>query len=149
MQNASDIILNSQSQLLNGLEGGTTYYWRVRSINSSGETSAYSNIEKFTPEHTTGITGTNEIPSTFLLKQNYPNPFNPSTILEFSIPVAGNYTLDVYNVLGEKVTTLLNTTLNPGTFKVAFNGKNFSSGVYFYRLSGNKVNIIRKMLMLK
>lgn len=149
MQNATNLKLNSTFQRVSGLESGKTYYWRVRSINSKGEVSSYSTIEKFTPATITGITDQKEIPTEFQLKQNFPNPFNPTTIIEFSIPTEGFYSLDVFNILGEKVSSLVNGTLNPGIYKAAFNGKDLSSGIYFYKLYGNKVNLVRKMMLIK
>jgi hypothetical protein len=149
MLNATNLKMNSTSQILSGLESGKSYYWRVRSVNSNGEVSSYSTLEMFTPNSTTGITDKKEIPTEFQLKQNFPNPFNPTTIMEFNIPVKGFYSLDVFNILGEKVTTLVNGMLNPGIYKTTFNGKDLSSGVYLYRLYGNNVNLVRKMLMIK
>jgi predicted phage tail protein len=149
MQEAANLKLNSTSQIVSGLESGKTYYWRVRSVNTDGEVSSYSALEMFTPNSTTGITDKKEIPTTFELKQNYPNPFNPTTIMEFNIPVKGFYTLNVFNILGEKVSTLVNGMLDPGIYKSTFKGNNLSSGVYLYRLYGNNVNLVRKMLLIK
>jgi hypothetical protein len=149
MQDPTNLKLNSTSQIVSGLESGKTYYWRVRSINSLGEVSSYSALEMFTPNSITGITDKKEIPTEFQLKQNYPNPFNPATILEYTIPVKGSYSLDVFNILGEKVTTLVKGMLNPGSYKTTFRGNNLTSGIYFYRLYGNNVNLVRKMVLLK
>ena len=149
MQNPTNLTINSTSQNVDGLESGKIYYWRVRSINSKGEVSSYSAQEMFTPNSTTGITDKKEIPTAFQLKQNYPNPFNPTTIIEYNIPVKSIYSIDVFNIIGEKVTTLVNGMLNPGIYKTTFNGKDLSSGVYLYRLYGNNVNLVRKMLLIK
>ena len=149
MQNATELKMNSTSQMINNLESGKTYFWRVRSVNTKDEVSSYSRIEKFIPTSTTGITDQPELPTAFQLKQNFPNPFNPTTVLEFSIPVDGFYTLDVYNLLGEKVSSLVSEMLTPGVYKAHFNGSNLSSGVYFYRLSGANVNLVRKMMLTK
>ena len=150
MQNATNLEMNSNRKLINGLENGKTYYWRVRSINENGEASAYSSIEKFTPtSNITGVAEQKEIPTEFKLEQNFPNPFNPTTTLSFSIPVEGFYNLDIFNILGEKVASLQNGFLNPGVFKSTFDAKNLSSGVYFYKLYGNNVNLVRKMMLIK
>ncbi|MFH2029046.1 MAG: SdrD B-like domain-containing protein [Bacteroidota bacterium] len=98
---------------------------------------------------TTDITEDGTIPTEFALENNYPNPFNPSTIIEFSIPLSGNYKLEVFNILGEKITTLVRGHINPGKHSVTFNALNYASGVYIYRLHGSGVNISRKMLLLK
>ena len=150
MQNATNLEMNSNNKLVGGLESGKTYYWRVRSINENGDVSAYSSVEKFTPvSAVTGIEDQKEISTEFKLEQNFPNPFNPTTTLSFSIPVEGFYNLDIFNILGEKVASLQNGFLNPGVFKSTFDGKNLSSGVYFYKLYGNNVNLVRKMMLIK
>jgi photosystem II stability/assembly factor-like uncharacterized protein len=89
-----------------------------------------------------GITGIsknpNNIPESFSLSQNYPNPFNPATKIEFSIPLSRgvpegqgvSVTLKIYDILGREIATLVNERLKPGTYKVEFDGMNFSSGVY-------------------
>ncbi len=98
-------------------------------------------------------------PSTYNLSQNYPNPFNPSTNIEFSIPRSATIQLNVYNILGELVKTLVNGDIVSGNYKVTWNGTNshgvtVSSGIYFYRLvaqSNGAANYIitKKMLMMK
>jgi Secretion system C-terminal sorting domain len=90
-----------------------------------------------------------EIPSSFVLNQNYPNPFNPTTTVEFSIPEAGEYKLDVFNILGQSVAQLVNKNLQAGNYKSTLDASNLSSGLYFYKLSGKNVNITRKMMLLK
>ncbi|HPN37653.1 MAG TPA: T9SS type A sorting domain-containing protein [Melioribacteraceae bacterium] len=89
------------------------------------------------------------VPTSFDLSQNYPNPFNPSTTINVSIAKAGNYSLQVYNILGQLVTTLFEGDMNPGSYKVTFNASNFASGIYIYRLQGNNINISKKMMLLK
>ena len=91
----------------------------------------------------------NIIPSDFELSQNYPNPFNPSTKIEFSIPKAGNYSLSVYNLLGQEVASLIDGQLNSGVHRATFDASNLSSGIYIYRLTGNNVNMMKKMILLK
>jgi hypothetical protein len=89
-------------------------------------------------------------PTSFDLSQNYPNPFNPSTAINFSIPEQGQYTLKVYNTLGQEVMTLINGEIPSGYHSVQFNaGRRLSSGIYIYRLSGRNVNMIRKMILSK
>lgn len=83
----------------------------------------------------------NEIPKTFALEQNYPNPFNPTTKIKFNTPPqpspkerGQNVKLIIYDILGNKVSTLVNDRLSPGMYEVEFDGSNFASGVYFYKL---------------
>ena len=89
------------------------------------------------------------IPTEFELSQNYPNPFNPSTKIEFSIPKAGLYALRIYNVLGQEVATIVNQEFAPGKYTFNFDASNLSSGIYFYKLMGENVNITKKMMLLK
>jgi len=94
-------------------------------------------------------TGQTHIPEKYQLAQNYPNPFNPSTVIEFSLPEQANVQLEVFNILGEKVTDLVNTEMQPGVHKVDFNGEGLASGLYIYRLIAGDVNLVRKMMLLK
>ncbi|MDP4117357.1 MAG: Ig-like domain-containing protein, partial [Bacteroidota bacterium] len=72
------------------------------------------------------------IPSSYGLSQNYPNPFNPTTIISFSLPVSQKVTLEVFNLLGQKISTLVNSELQAGTYNINFNASNLPSGQYFY-----------------
>jgi hypothetical protein len=89
------------------------------------------------------------LPSRFELGQNYPNPFNPTTTIEFSLPASGNVKLDVFNVLGQTVTTLLNRPMDAGRHQVEFDASSLSSGVYFYRLTTEDVTETKKMVLMK
>ncbi len=101
---------------------------------------------------TPGFVGTNnsvERPREFKLEQNYPNPFNPTTTIQFAVPTVSDVKLEVFNILGQKVTTLVNRRMEAGLHAVNFNASNLSSGVYFYRLqSGNFVQT-KKMMLVK
>jgi Secretion system C-terminal sorting domain len=88
-------------------------------------------------------------PKEFNLSQNYPNPFNPSTIINYSLPKAGNVKLIVYNALGSKVATILNEYKQPGNYSVQFNSSNNASGIYFYKLEAGQFSQIKKMIVLK
>jgi hypothetical protein len=89
------------------------------------------------------------ISSDFQLSQNFPNPFNPSTTIQFSIPVEGFVSLNVFNALGEKVSTLVSENLNAGAYKFEWNTANLPSGIYFYRLSANEYSVSKKMILLR
>jgi hypothetical protein len=102
-----------------------------------------------------GINETNsKIPSSFKLYQNYPNPFNPTTKINFSIPPSrgarGVITrLIIYDILGREIAVLVNNKLNPGTYEAEFDGSNYPSGVYFYRLSAGEYTESKKMVLIK
>ncbi|MBN1637753.1 MAG: family 10 glycosylhydrolase [Ignavibacteriales bacterium] len=89
------------------------------------------------------------VPYKFDLAQNYPNPFNPSTKIKFTIPESGNVKLTVYNLLGQEITTLVNSILTAGHHEVEFNAENLSSGLYIYRLESSGNVAVRKMIFLK
>lgn len=94
------------------------------------------------------------VPSAYYIEQNYPNPFNPSTTIRFGIPEASNVRVDVYDLLGQHVATLLSTRLNAGLHSVIWNGKDASgkavaSGVYLYRLETDKFIDAKRMVLTK
>ncbi len=90
------------------------------------------------------------IPDKFNLYQNYPNPFNPKTNIKFNISKTTNVTLNVYNMLGVLVKTLVeNEKLNAGEYEVEFDGSNLASGVYFYRIQSSDFNQTMKMMLVK
>lgn len=95
------------------------------------------------------VKGRSGVPNGFELSQNYPNPFNPTTNINFSIAKASNVKLIVYNVLGQKVKTLVNTFMNAGAYTVDFNGTNLASGVYLYNIEAGDFRISKKMILLK
>jgi len=86
---------------------------------------------------------------TFMLNENHPNPFNPSTTIAYTIPQNGNVKLQVFNMLGQNVETLVNEHQTPGSYTVSFDASSLQSGVYFYKLSMKNYTQIKKMLLLK
>jgi hypothetical protein len=96
-----------------------------------------------------GAVEPNEVPNAFALDQNYPNPFNPTTTINFTLGKATNVSLVVYNLLGQKVATLVNDRMPAGAHTAVFNAKNLASGVYFYRLEAGSFTSSKKMLLLK
>jgi len=89
------------------------------------------------------------IPDHFSLAQNYPNPFNPSTTIKFSLPAASNVQLEIYNVLGQKVTTLVDDALEAGIHTATWDASNQASGIYLYRIKAGNYIETKKMLMIK
>lgn len=90
-----------------------------------------------------------EIPDSYSLYQNYPNPFNPVTNLEFRIPESGFVSLKVFDILGNEVVTLINENLLPGSYKTEFDGSNFASGMYFYKLESGNFQETKRMILIK
>jgi hypothetical protein len=87
--------------------------------------------------------------SDFRLFQNYPNPFNPETNITFSLNQTSKVSLVITNILGEKISVLVEDELNPGFYTVKFNGRNLSSGIYFYTLSTKFGSFTKKMQLIK
>ena len=75
------------------------------------------------------------LPDHFALHQNYPNPFNPMTTIPFDLPTDGFVSLQVFNILGQRVATVVNQPLHAGFHRVIWNGSSLSSGIYFYRIT--------------
>jgi type IX secretion system substrate protein len=87
--------------------------------------------------------------SNFNLKQNYPNPFNPVTEIKYSIPVNTMVKINVYNLLGQNVVSLVNEYKNAGEYSVIFDGTNYSSGIYFYTIEAGNYKDSKKMVLIK
>jgi hypothetical protein len=101
-----------------------------------------------------GSTGEENKPATFNLSQNYPNPFNPGTNFKFSLSQASHVKIEVFNILGQKVKTLLDQDMKAGAFAVDWDGKDqrgveVSSGVYFYRMIAGDFSSVKRMVLLK
>lgn len=97
-----------------------------------------------------GITlNNNQIPKEFSLYQNYPNPFNPTTNIRFDVPKAGSVKITVYDLQGKMVNIIVNGHYNPGKYTLSFNGDNYSSGIYFYRIETDEFSDVRKMILVK
>lgn len=90
-----------------------------------------------------------EIPDKFSLSQNYPNPFNPSTRISFSLPKASFVKMVVFDITGKEVETLVNENLTAGSFEVDFNASEYTSGVYFYRITTDGFTETKKMILVK
>lgn len=90
------------------------------------------------------------IPELYKLEQNYPNPFNPITKINFSLPKESKVTVVIYDILGRKVAQLVNNELRQaGRYEVQFNGQNYASGIYFYRLVANDFIDTKRMILIK
>lgn len=101
-----------------------------------------------------GLVGIGDIPNDpiiadFQVKQNYPNPFNPSTKIEFVLSKAGDVRVEIYNLVGQKIATLMDEKLTAGEHSIVWDAKNVASGVYFYKVQLNNVSKTRKMVLMK
>lgn len=94
------------------------------------------------------------VPGQFTLGQNYPNPFNPTTQIEYNVPVRSNVAINIFNILGQKVATIVNDVHEAGTHRATWNGKDFSgktvaSGIYFYQMQSGSFEQVKKMMLMK
>jgi hypothetical protein len=145
---SAGIIKDSMTVPPGRLNYNTLYFWRVRAFNINGW-GPYSAKWIFR----TIVSGiriiSSEVPAEFSLYQNYPNPFNSVTKVMFNVPSLSAVKLNVYNLLGEKITELVNEKLNPGKYEVAWKADTFSSGVYFYRLNAGAYMETKRLLLIK
>jgi len=125
-----------------------SYYWRVGATNDVG-VSNYSPIHTISIQKWVNVVKESELPGTFHLGQNYPNPFNPVTTIPYTIPNNTHVSIQVYDVQGALIRTLVNETKEAGTHKVSFNGETLSSGIYFYRITTDDYTGMKKLLLVK
>ena len=90
-----------------------------------------------------------DMPKTFQLYQNYPNPFNPLTNIKFALPKGGLVKIEVFNILGQRIATLLNAHKAAGYHIINFDANQFSSGLYFYTIQTENFHKARKMMLVK
>ena len=114
------------------------YVYRLKQIDFDGEEVYYDPIEVL-------FAG----PEKFELGQNYPNPFNPLTVIPYDVATRTHIRLDLFNILGQRVQTLVNEVRNPGSYKLNFNAANLGSGMYLIRYSAEGRIFIKKMLLVK
>ena len=88
-------------------------------------------------------------PGTYELYQNYPNPFNPQTTIRYGIPAQGKVQLNVYDILGKKVVTLVDDVIEAGTHHINWDAGHLPTGVYLYRLQSQDFVQTRKLLLIK
>jgi len=136
------------------LEYSTEYFWRFRAVNGEHE-SDWSAVWSFNTNTITSANGLQqELPVDFSLDQNYPNPFNPTTTIRFALPTESNVRMEIYNMLGQRVTTLVDSEqMRAGIYEKVWDGRDasgmqVSSGTYIYRVvAGDHVETKRMILM--
>jgi hypothetical protein len=125
------------------IAGGHLYYYKVEEVGMDGVKTLHGPVMAEAP-----------LPKEFNLAQNFPNPFNPETSIRFDVPKLTYMTLEVYNILGQKVRTLLQQQIEPGYHVMLWDGNNdqgmkVSSGIYYYRISSAEFSSTKKMALLK
>ena len=114
------------------------YTYRLEEVDFSGHTS-YSNIVEIEVNN----------PQDYILEQNYPNPFNPTTTISYSVPKESFVSLQVYDILGNEISTLVNEKKPQGYYNIEFNAKDLPSGIYFSRIQAGSFVAVKKMILLK
>jgi hypothetical protein len=104
---------------------------------------------KIAPDLTSIIDNPKTTLNDYHLEQNYPNPFNPSTTIEFSVPKPEKLKIEIYNLLGQNIETLLNKPIPAGSHEVEFNARDLPSGVYLYRIEAGEFQQVKKMVLLR
>jgi hypothetical protein len=89
------------------------------------------------------------LPVEFAMQQNYPNPFNPNTVINYQLPMISDVELSVYNLLGQKVATLVNDKKQAGYHQVEWNASGFASGIFYYRIQTGEFQDVKKMILIK
>ncbi|MEX0680205.1 MAG: DUF4832 domain-containing protein [Balneolales bacterium] len=130
-------------------ETGYNYLDHAFSVDSSAEGEDYEGDMWFSPKLPTSVEQTDARPSRIRLHQNYPNPFNPNTVIEFDLPAASYVTIEVFNMLGQKVAEPAASNYGSGTHSINFDASELNSGLYLYRLTAGDYSTVKTMMLLK
>jgi hypothetical protein len=148
--------VNSSSQVVGVILQGYSFHY-IRDASATGLAARFHHLDDVlawlgNPEPV--ATGASKPAGKYALSQNYPNPFNPTTTIDYSLKATGHVSLNIYNVAGQLVRSLVDDTKAAGSFKIEWNGRDnvgqaVSSGVYFYKLISNDFSMTKKMVLLK
>ncbi len=136
------------------LDDNTRYYWKVVAMDTDSLTTWGSNSDVSPWWFVVGKEGVRErgvfgIPQAFALSQNYPNPFNPTTEIKYALPRDAQVRLEIYNLLGQKVATLVDEYQGVGYRSVRWDARGLASGVYLYRLEAGNFTAVKKLVVIK
>ena len=154
-----DVSVNDSSVTLLQAQAAFNYFFveEDRSLGIHNPQYAYSilavTLQKLNPTTAIELID-NTVPQSFSLGQNYPNPFNPTTTIRYTIPKESKVRIEIYDITGRLVTTLVNNEMSSGTYSVTWDGRNSSgrsvvSGIYLYRIQAGDFVSVKKMVMLK
>jgi len=141
--NGTTTVKHDYSYVDNAYASGDVY--RLKQLDLTG---AAHYTDAVDPLGVTSVAPT-PLPKEFSLSQNYPNPFNPSTVIEFALPKDAHVKLDVYNMIGQRVMTLVDALTPAGYHSVKLDGTNLASGMYLYRLTTGQQTFMKKLLLIK
>ncbi|HKJ81165.1 MAG TPA: ammonia-forming cytochrome c nitrite reductase subunit c552 [Ignavibacteriaceae bacterium] len=156
---STDVSINDSTVTLLEAQAGYNYLFveEDRSLGIHNPAYAYSliasSIVKLDPTTDIKLID-NSLPQTFSIDQNYPNPFNPTTTIKYTIPKESNVKLEIYDITGRLVNTVVNQSQSAGTYSVTWDGSNSSgqkvgSGMYLYRINAGSFIAVKKMILLK
>ena len=131
------ILLKDNSFTDKNLSGGSKFIYRLKQIDNDG---AFAYSDEVNVEI---------LPKKFELYQNYPNPFNPVTNIKFNLSHNSKIRIDVYNIIGQHVATIIDKEIEAGFYNIPFDGSSLSSGVYIYRIQAQEFSQAKKMLLVK
>jgi hypothetical protein len=123
---------------------GVTYY-RLKQIDLDNSVHFHEPVRV---DYVTGVAG-NGVPIVYFLSQNHPNPFNPSTTIRYGIPDAGMVNLELYDLVGQRVRSLVQETQEAGTYEIRLDAQGLSSGTYFYRLQSGTFVETKKLTLVR
>ncbi|MCP4632080.1 MAG: S8 family serine peptidase [candidate division Zixibacteria bacterium] len=149
----------------NGVPGNYTYHayigdypsiiidqaefpFEITSLTLEGGSSDW-NITGFSPDAIYREPFGNQLPTEYTLSQNYPNPFNAQSVIKYTLPQGGKVELSVFNILGQNVETLVNGYQDAGYKSVTWDASSYSSGIYFYKLNVNNIELSKRMTLIK
>jgi hypothetical protein len=136
---AGNSLSEKEYSFVDELNRSDHYSYRLKQIDFDGSFT-YSNTVEVNFEF---------IPTDYSLSQNYPNPFNPSTTIQYALPKVSFVTIAIYDILGKEVKLLVNEEQNPGEYKIVYDAKELSSGVYYYTIKAGDFSQNRKMILMR
>jgi hypothetical protein len=127
---------------------GNRYYYYITTVFNQWESNPSDTVDVLV-QAITGIEKSDLLPVVFQLKHNYPNPFNPRTIINYELPITNYVNLSVYNLIGQKVATLVHRKQNAGYHQVEWKASGLASGVYYYMIKAGEFVDVKKMILIK
>lgn len=130
---------------------GYEYSYYIKSVNIFNKTSTASSLTQWVKLQTSNKAVASSIPDKYFLRNNYPNPFNPTTTIKFGLPQKSMVTLTLYNIVGQKVSILLNSELSAGSHEITFDAGRLSSGFYIAKMEafGNSGEVFSKNIKMQ
>lgn len=121
----------------------------VGKVSNSGNITSMGFWNIYQQDVLTSVEGEETLPIEYKLEQNYPNPFNPSTIIKYAVAERSYVVINIYNIAGEEIVTLVNEEKDRGWYEIKFNSNGLASGIYLCRMQAGNYVSIKKMMLLK